>query len=65
MCKYCNGESMMIMGTGYDNIYLSMGKYSAWNCYNLFLSYQDEDGFSDEIFSRIKYCSFCGRKLED
>lgn len=65
MCKYCNGESMVIMGTGYDNIYLAMGKHSAWNCYNLFVSYQDEDGFSDKIFTRIKYCPFCGRKLED
>ena len=65
MCKYCSGESIVIMGTGYDDICLSMGKHNAWNCYNLFLSYQDEDGVSDEIFSRIKYCPFCGRELKN
>lgn len=65
MCDYCNGESMVIMGTGYDDICLSIEKHKVWNYYNLILSYRDENDSLEKMFASIKYCPFCGRKLED
>ena len=65
MCDYCDGEWFALMGTGYKDIRVSMGKSVIADCFCIDLSYEVESGVTDSISTRIKYCPFCGRKLDD